>query len=73
MSVLTLLLCTYFKEKNELPPVPPELQEDAEESTRLAKERQRDVVSDESGRTLAVTLHEVHRYSVVVKLGEHTR
>lgn len=51
--------------------MPTELQEDAEEAIRLAKERQREVVSDESGRTLTVTLHEVR--PILHSLdGEHT-
>lgn len=42
-----------------LPPVPSEHKQDVEEATGLDKPRENDVVSDESGRTLAVTLHEV--------------
>ncbi|CAM9390338.1 unnamed protein product [Ectocarpus fasciculatus] len=42
------------------PPIPSELQEGiVDELTRPVKEPQREVVSDESGRTLTVTLHEV--------------
>ncbi|CAB1120065.1 unnamed protein product [Ectocarpus sp. CCAP 1310/34] len=42
------------------PPIPSELQEGVvDELTRPAKGHQREVVSDESGRTLTVTLHEV--------------
>lgn len=42
------------------PPIPSELEEGVvDELTRSAKEHHREVVSDESGRTLTVTLHEV--------------
>ncbi|CAM9910369.1 unnamed protein product [Ectocarpus sp. 4 AP-2014] len=45
------------------PPIPSELQESGvDELTRPAKEHQREVVSDECGRTLAVTLHEVTEF-----------
>lgn len=47
------------KDKPELPPAPPDLDGDKEESAHQSKEPQLDVVSDESGRSLAVTLHEV--------------
>ncbi|CAN0145422.1 unnamed protein product [Scytosiphon promiscuus] len=42
-----------------LPPVPPEHKQDVEEATALEKPHEDDIVSEESGRTLAVTLHEV--------------
>lgn len=61
-----------FKDKNEPPSVPSELQENADDAKHAAKERQPDVVSDESGRTLAVTLHEVRWYHVVGELVEYT-
>ncbi|CAM9274113.1 unnamed protein product [Ectocarpus sp. 12 AP-2014] len=60
---VTALWCRCVRDVQDIPqppPIPSELQEGVvDELTRPAKEHQRQVVSDESGRTLTVTLHEV--------------
>lgn len=62
---LFLLLVSFQSEDQaELPPAFPNLDGDAKESTRQVGENQPAVVSDESGRSLAVTLHEVYRFYI---------
>lgn len=64
-QLFLLLVSVQSKNKPELSSAPPELDGDAEKTTRQVEGHQPDVVFDESGRSLAVTLHEVCSFCIV--------
>lgn len=63
MPLLRLMLLLSAVKITNIPELPPEHRQDGEDTPRLVTGQAREVVYEESGRTLAVTLHEVRAFS----------